>query len=127
MTLKFPDKSIFKSVDLIRHFIRGYFDGDGCITYQIDKDKVNGVCSVLGTPNFLDELENNLNFESKITRCKDLRHSENTVSLSFKRQESLNLLNYLYSNSTIYLYRKFKLYNFFKDGCRFLKEFKKLL
>ncbi len=27
--LKFPDENIFKSKDLIRHFIRGYFDGDG--------------------------------------------------------------------------------------------------
>lgn len=31
LTLKFPDENIFKSKDLIRHFIRGYFDGDGCI------------------------------------------------------------------------------------------------
>ena len=31
LTLKFPNKDIFKSEDLIRHFIRGYFDGDGCI------------------------------------------------------------------------------------------------
>lgn len=29
LTLQFPDKSIFKSSDLVRHFIRGYFDGDG--------------------------------------------------------------------------------------------------
>lgn len=29
LTLEFPDKNIFKSVDLIRHFIRGYIDGDG--------------------------------------------------------------------------------------------------
>ena len=32
LTLKFPDENIFKSKDLIRHFIRGYFDGDGCFT-----------------------------------------------------------------------------------------------
>ena len=31
LILKFPNKEIFKSPDLIRHFIRGYFDGDGCI------------------------------------------------------------------------------------------------
>lgn len=31
LMLKFPDINIFKSKDLIRHFIRGYFDGDGCI------------------------------------------------------------------------------------------------
>ncbi len=31
LILEFPNKEMFKSEDLIRHFIRGYFDGDGCI------------------------------------------------------------------------------------------------
>ena len=35
LTLKFPDRDIFKSSDLIRHFIRGYFDGDGCFSRYI--------------------------------------------------------------------------------------------
>ena len=34
LTLKFPDNSIFINQNLIIHFIRGYFDGDGCITYS---------------------------------------------------------------------------------------------
>ena len=34
LTLKFPNENIFKSKDLIRHFVRGYFDGDGCISYN---------------------------------------------------------------------------------------------
>lgn len=33
LTLKFPNESIFKDLSLIRHFIRGYFDGDGCISF----------------------------------------------------------------------------------------------
>ena len=32
-----------------------------------------------------------------------------------------------YDNSSIYLDRKFKLYSFFKNGCRSLEEFNELL
>lgn len=32
LTLSFPKLSVFRDASLIRHFIRGYFDGDGCIT-----------------------------------------------------------------------------------------------
>lgn len=127
LILKFPNKNIFKSEDLIRHFIRGYFDGDGCITYQKDTYSVSAVCSVLGTPEFLFDFEKELNFEKEITKCKDKRLISNTISLSFKRAESLRLMDYLYFNSTIYLDRKFKLYSFFKNGCRSLEEFNELL
>ena len=37
LTLKFPDISIFKNMDLIRHFIRGYFDGDGSVFISNEK------------------------------------------------------------------------------------------
>lgn len=61
LTLKFPDKSIFKSEDLIRHFIRGYFDGDGCISYYRHENRNIGIyfkpqLSIIGTKIFLDEL-----------------------------------------------------------------------
>lgn len=127
LILKFPNKNIFKSEDLLRHFIRGYFDGDGCITYQKNTNSVSGVCSVLGTSEFLDEFENILSFQKTITRCRDKRLTGNTISLSFKRAESIQLINYLYYNSSIYLDRKFKLYSFFKNGCRSLEEFNELL
>ena len=127
LTLKFPNRDIFKSKDLIKHFLRGYFDGDGCITYQKDTYTVSAVCSVIGTPEFLSEFEQLLNFEKEITKCKDKRSINNTISLSFKRSESLVLMIYLYENSSIYLERKFKLYSFFKNGCRSLEEFNELL
>lgn len=128
LILEFPNENIFKSKDLIRHFIRGYFDGDGCITYQQrGEGKVYCVVSLLGTPKFLDKLEEYLQFENKITRSHDKRHSEQTVNFSFKRSESTKLINLLYNDSTIYLDRKYKLFNFFKNGCRSLEEFNELL
>lgn len=34
LTLQFPNISIFSNDNLIVPFIRGYFDGDGCLTYS---------------------------------------------------------------------------------------------
>lgn len=56
LILKFPDESIFESKDLIRHFIRGYFDGDGCISYNRYKYGIVPRCSVLGTLQFITKL-----------------------------------------------------------------------
>lgn len=33
LVISFPDSSIFKSPNLIKHFIRGYWDGDGCLSW----------------------------------------------------------------------------------------------
>lgn len=45
---------IFQNKDLVLAFIRGYFDGDGCITaYTNGKSKA----SFLGTENFLTILK----------------------------------------------------------------------
>lgn len=43
------------------------------------------------------------------------------------KQNSIKFINYLYNDCTIYLQRKFNLFNFFKNGSRSLKEFNELL
>lgn len=64
LTLQFPNISIFKNNTLIKHFIRGYWDGDGCLSY-INKEHTNADMSVLGTENFLIELQKNLPLKQK--------------------------------------------------------------
>lgn len=129
LTLKFPKLEIFKDTSLIRHFIRGYFDGDGCISRQIRSKTITLNVSVIGTPEFLDGLEINSKFpKNSIHRIKDHRHSSQTIDLSFKKSEAVQFLNFLYKDSTIYLDRKYKLYQFFKDtGSRSKEEFLELL
>lgn len=34
LTLKFPNINIFKNKSYIYDFIRGYVDGDGCLSYS---------------------------------------------------------------------------------------------
>lgn len=129
LTLKFPDESIFADKSLIRHFIRGYFDGDGCITRHIGKNTVSLVTNILGTYNFLNSLEQQCNFPANsIIKRKDKRHSDPIYSLNFSKSQSLQFIHFIYDDANIYLDRKYKLYQFFKDtGSRSKKEFLELL
>ena len=126
LTLEFPNENIFKSKDLIRHFIRGYFDGDGCISYHKRKEIISSSVSIIGTKEFLLKVDS-LSINNNVTMCHDKRHSNDTFSLQFKKQESIDFINFIYNNSNIYLNRKYKLYLFFKNGCRSLTEFNELL
>ena len=57
----------------------------------------------------------------------DKRHSENTFSLSYSKDDGILFINYLYNNASIYLDRKYRLFEFFKNGSRSVKEFAELL
>ena len=126
MILKFPDINVFKSKDLIRHFIRGYFDGDGCFSYHKYKTKITPVVGFIGTKEMLDSIQRYSTFWGSKT-LKDKRHKHNTFSIYYPLKNVFDFLNYLYKDSTVYLDRKYKLYQFFKNGCRSLEEFNELL
>ena len=121
LTLKFPNCI---PNNLIRHFIRGYFDGDGCITRHVYINTVSPEINVIGTKDFLNNIINYSNTTPNIRH--DKRHSEETLILEWHKDDGVKFINYLYNNSSIYLDRKFKLYNFFKDGSRSVKEFTEL-
>ena len=125
LVLKFPKESIFKSNDLIRHFIRGYFDGDGCISQHIYVYTVSPHVSILGTKNLLTSLISKSNINGKFRH--DSRHSENVFSLEFSKENGIKFINYIYSNSNIYLTRKYNKFLFFKTGSRSVEEFTELL
>lgn len=70
--LKFPN---FLNKKLIRHFIRGYFDGDGCIT----KNNKSGsyYISFVSTDNFIQKLQKHLLLKLNIKIKKvQIRHPE---------------------------------------------------
>ena len=100
--------------NLIRHFIRGYFDGDG--SYIQGKEKR---ISFIGTDEVLFFILENLPIEKDKQFAK--RNKEHIVSeLRFgKKQEVLDTLKYMYLNSNVYLDRKHDLvienYNKFEE------------
>lgn len=110
LVLKFPDESIFKDKSLIRHFIRGYFDGDGTLgRYRHSKSNSNMEASLMfvGTENFLIDLQKYIGkgYLMQKTNCGPL-----TYRLSYGNSKAEKVAKYIYDNSTIYLERKYNIY-----------------
>lgn len=127
LTLKFPDENIFKSKDLIRHFIRGYFDGDGCFSYRrvSNTDNYKPFISILGTFEFLQSI---MIYITSYTTLINLKTpSLQTYALNIREQGNLPFMNFIYNDANIYLDRKYNRYLFFKQGCRSSKELEELL
>ena len=111
-TLKFPDIEDC----LVRHFIRGYFDGDGsvyfCERFQYDKRRgkeylnQHFVCNFQGTYDFLSKLRFILE-ESNI-KCGKIRKGHgNIYTFEFSSRESVtSFYHYIYDGATVYLNRK---------------------
>ena len=107
LILTFPT---FLKKDLERHFIRGYFDGDGCISLVKLKTKSPAKSvSLLGTKEFLESLLNIFTFDTVLVK-KDKRHQNNTYSINFNRKDGIKFLDYMYKDSNIYLERKYNKY-----------------
>ena len=109
LILTFPtEKQVPKH--LIRHFIRGYFDGDGCITINSNNNSYN--FNILGTFDFLTAIQNE--FVNSIDGYKATKISKDKRSKVYKFQKGKvcgtksikNIYDYLYKDATIYLDRK---------------------
>lgn len=103
-TLRFP--KIEKELE--RHFIRGYFDGDGSIN-QSKKIKSNIAFTITSNKYFLDELRKRL-LKINLNKTKYwVRHKQKPeiVTLTYCGKNNIKkLYDFLYNNSTIYLKRK---------------------
>lgn len=115
-TLVFPKLDIFQNPSLIIPFIRGYFDGDGCLSNYKELPKA----SFVGTEEFLSKLKEQLqvysiNSGKLVTDYRELF----TKTLNISKPNTLKFLHLIYDNATIYLDRK---YNKFLTFCRSLEK-----
>lgn len=117
LTLTFPKKELFSNDELIIHFIRGYVDGDGCLTYT-NKEHTNPSINILGTTNFLENIKNYLNISINLSILHPEKQSI-TKYFNITGEQAFKISYLLYNNSTIYLNRK---YNKFLEYCRLYKE-----
>lgn len=103
--LKYPKKIIPE--ELNRHFIRGYFDGDGCISIN----KYNDVqVNITGNFDFISDVQKVIVSETFTNRTK-LQEYRNSCTVSWHgKNVCLKVLDYLYKDSKISLDRKNKLY-----------------
>lgn len=79
LTIAFPDESIFVSKDLIKHFIRGYWDGDGCLSWSDPEHRYPHV-SVLGTEDFLTSIKQYLPLKFNYVLDKANYNSSNEIT-----------------------------------------------
>ena len=111
LMLEFPDESIFTDESLIRHFIRGYFDGDGCFSQEKIKSGIYPRLSLLGTLNFVNKVKE---ICGNIGSISEKIRKNKYYQLRFNRVESISFMNYIYSDCQIYLDRKYEKYKLFK-------------
>lgn len=100
LKLTFPEKSIFSDDKLIVDFIRGYIDGDGCLTNSGKRLRI----SISGTEKFLNEIIKIFPEFSKPK--KDKRGNVYQIICSHNKADKI--AKNLYENATIYLDRKYK-------------------
>ena len=123
LTLKFPNESIFIESDkyskeeLIRHFIRGYVDGDGCLSFQ-NKEHTVASMSLLGTEDFLTTLQQYIP-EKTHKLQNNSKESCITKVLTYNCRTAYKVASYLYNDSYIYLDRK---YNKYLEYCRLYEK-----
>lgn len=112
LTVSFPEKNVFKDSSLIRHFIRGYFDGNGCISYA-NKEHTQMEMNITGCIYILNDIIQYLSEQNKITISSPIKKSncsEYVQVFHVRGQKGLTILNNLYKDSTIYLNRKYEKY-----------------
>lgn len=109
LVLRFPSKENIPS-DLLCHFIRGYFDGDGHLDiHHTAHHTFRKTISLLGTKEFLTALLSVLPFSVRgvdiIKKCKN--NNSNNYYFSLRKAESALFLDYIYKDATVYLTRKY--------------------
>lgn len=110
LTLQFPTDNQVPQ-EFIRHFIRGYFDGDGCICWTGNKTML---VTLMSSKNFSLNLSEVLNKYLKTTGTisKGNPNSEAEIYRLYigGSQQCVNLLNWLYKDANIFLNRKIEKY-----------------
>lgn len=121
LVLEFPTDDILHH-SLKRHFIRGYFDGDGCVHYSENKGyhKKNKelvtksfVVSIVGTPSFLESIKKEL--ETKNIKSSAIKNGNNGKAFEIRIHGKDNLKkfhDYMYQDSKHRLKRKKEIFEY---------------
>lgn len=100
---------------LIRHFLRGYFDGDGCVSITKRVDRIirgnswRVQFTITGREEFVKDYQNHLCEAIQLNKTALNKMKTNfAVSLHYNGINTVTrILNYLYEGSTIYMKRKY--------------------
>ena len=101
--------------DLIPHFIRGYFDGDGTISKMGSFVNI----SIVSTPSFLEDMKKVIEEQGIIvTGIHKSTNSKAVKKLEIQRQSEIKkFLDWIYCDANFYLKRKYdRYYKYFYLG-----------
>lgn len=119
----YPNKSLtvrFPSIPrkYLGHFVRGYFDGDGCVRISMKRGKTRAfvlskLCSVFtcGSKIFLEELALQIN-NAVNTKLLKVYNGHGSYMLSYTTEDSVRLFKFMYgkADKSAYLKRKAAIY-----------------
>lgn len=110
LILEFPNKNQVPS-HLIRHFVRGYFDGDGCIHVKNQYKKKKNSVTIVGSKPFCETLYKILteNLGIKVSIKKDSKSSIYYLSICAINDIKI-LSDYFYIDCKIKLERKYNIF-----------------
>lgn len=99
--------------ELQHHFIRGVFDGDGCVSiaYYKDDDNCklkNAYVNILGTNDICSHIQRRLSASNIPSRMTDTNKTDKRIRTLWvtSRQNVANFGEWLYDDATIWLSRK---------------------
>ena len=111
--LRFPNYSQIPK-ELIHHFIRGYFDGDGSISISKDNRTNRDIyrVNIVGTNDMISGIIREIGFGYKIKE----KRTDKIYYYSYDAIKNFDdLFNFLYKDSNIYLQRKYEKFVTFKN------------
>lgn len=108
LTLKFPSSDILPK-EYVGDFIRGYFDGDGCINLRKECNTMRLI--FVGTVDFLTSIKNILIDNGVLRSCPNMTAKGNAFQMTINGVDNIiDIYDFMYKNKTIYLDRKYKKY-----------------
>jgi len=119
LTLEMPNQEQVPG-ELMRHFIRGYFDGDGSVTIKPRNNRTHlrHAFSINSSRMFCAQLKDFF-LQTQDIKCYISRDRRKKIDklVTTSKEQMLKLYNYFYSNATIFLKRKKNIFqNVTKDS-----------
>ena len=112
LTIQFPK---WLDEELYPHFIRGYFDGDGCITHNSRDVSPQLETTIVGTVDMCTAISNIVTEKCNVNaHVYDTGHDRCNKNIKtfvvFGNLQCKRFLNYIYQNSDLKLQRKYNKY-----------------
>lgn len=95
---------------MLSHFVRGYFDGDGCVHIEKQKGRTSARLRIIftsGSKSFLSQLERTLR-KKLLLKPRIIYLSHRSFQLSYSTSDSLMLFDFMYKKPYDELYLKRK-------------------